>query len=66
MIEQLEKLIFKKKKPRCNQEITENWNKFKRNESAAIMGMISKKKVCQLFYLSEAMKKGNVIWLQKK
>jgi len=31
------------------------------------MGMISKKKKArQLFYLSEAMKKGNVICLQKK
>lgn len=59
MIEQLEKLLFRKKKPRCNQESYWKLERIQRNGSAAIMGKISKKKVCQLFYLSEVMKKGN-------
>ena len=49
MIEQLEKLLFRKKSD-VTRRVTENWNEFK--GSAAIMGMISKKKVCMSTVLS--------------
>lgn len=32
----------------------------------AIVGLVSKKKLCQKFYVSKAMRKGNVTCLQKK